>query len=129
MGTTEVTGRRPVGMWGRAVRRLTSSNSEFENDQLAGLARESGCQTLSECRARQLVTLHGRINSVTLSPRGGRSWLEAGLEDGTGAVTLVFMGRRSIPGIEAGRMLRATGRLVQRGNRRVIYNPHYELRS
>ena len=127
MGTN--TTNRPVGMWGRAVRRLTSSNSEYENDQLADLARDSGCQTVSECGARQLATLHGRINSVTLSPRGGRSWLEAGLEDGTGTVTLVFMGRRSIPGIEAGRMVRATGRRVQSGRRRVIYNPHYELRS
>lgn len=129
MGTPGTTNRRPVGMWGRAVRRLTSSNSEYENEQLAELARHSGCQTLSECGSRQLATLHGRINSVTLSPRGARSWLEAELEDGTGTVTLVFMGRRSIPGVEAGRMLRATGRLVQRGPRRVIYNPHYELRS
>lgn len=129
MGANGVTTRRPVGMWGRAVRRLTSSTSDFENDQLAELARGSGCQTLSECGSRQMVTLHGRINSVTLSPRSGRSWLEAGMEDGTGTLTLVWMGRRSIPGIEAGRMLRVTGRLVKRGARQVIYNPHYELRS
>ncbi|MGA4668310.1 OB-fold nucleic acid binding domain-containing protein [Propionibacteriaceae bacterium Y1923] len=126
MGTSETT-RPPVGMWGRAVRRLTSSHNEYENDQLAELARQSGCEALSECRVRQLVTLHGRIGSVTLSPRGARSWFEANLEDGTGVVTLIWMGRRSIPGIDAGRMLRVTGRLVSRGRRMVIYNPHYEL--
>ena len=129
MTTNEATERRPVGMWGRAVRRLTSSNSEFHNQELADQARDSGCQTLAECRLRQLATLRGRIGSATLSPRGGRSWLEATVDDGTGTVTLVWMGRRSIPGIEAGRVIKVNGRLVKRGKKQVIYNPHYELLS
>lgn len=129
MPTQSEAPRRPVGMWGRAVRRLTSSNAEYENDQLADLARRAGCETLGECKARQLVTLNGRLDNVTLSPRGARSWLEASLQDGTGSVTLVWMGRRRIPGIESGRMVRVTGRLARRGAKLVIYNPHYELQS
>ncbi|MGD7731448.1 OB-fold nucleic acid binding domain-containing protein [Propionibacteriaceae bacterium G57] len=128
MGSEVVGSRRPVGMWGRAVRRLTSSNDEFENAELADMARVSGCQTLADCGARTLVTLQGRIAMVKLSPRGQRSWLEADLQDGTGQVTLVWMGRRSIPGIDAGRMIRVSGRLVKQG-RQVIYNPNYELLS
>lgn len=129
MTTTEAreASRRPVGMWGRTLRRLTSSASEQENDALATEARRCGCSTLTECGPRDRVTLQGRLAMVTLSPRGGRSWLEAELHDGTGAVTLVWMGRRSVPGIEAGTMMRVTGRLGHRGRQRVMYNPEYEL--
>lgn len=121
------TPRRPVGMWGKAVRKLVSSNAEYENDALALAARSSGCATLSDCGSRQLVTLQGRLGLVTLGPRGTRSWLEAELQDGTGSLTLVWMGRRSIPGIEAGRMMRVTGRLATRGRDKVMFNPDYEL--
>lgn len=119
--------RKPVGMWGRAVRRLTSSDAEYVDDELARLARDSGCETLDGCTAGRRVHVQGRITMVTLSPRGGRDWLEADVRDGTGILTLVWMGRRSIRGIEAGRMVRVRGRLALRGRRRVMYNPHYEL--
>lgn len=114
-------------MWGRAVRRLTTSAAQQADDDLAREARRCGCQALDECGARARVTVQGRLTMVTLSPRGQRSWLEANLHDGTGDVTLVWMGRRSVRGIEAGRMMRVTGRLGRRGRARVMYNPEYEL--
>ena len=48
--------------------------------------------------------------------------------DGSGAVTLVFLGRRRIRGIEPGRSLVARGRLTKRDGRPTLYNPSYELR-
>lgn len=118
---------QPVGMWGRAVRRLVSSQTELENDELARASQESGCATIDQCGARQLVTLQGRIGLVTLAPHSARDWLEAKLQDGTGEVTLLWMGRRVIPGIDAGRMMQVTGRLSRRGRERVLYNPRYTL--
>jgi hypothetical protein len=44
-------------------------------------------------------------------------------------VTLVFLGRRSIAGIEPGRQLTARGRIAIRDGRKVIYNPYYELEA
>ena len=44
-------------------------------------------------------------------------------------VTLVFLGRRSIAGIEPGRQLTARGRIAIRDDRKVIYNPYYELEA
>jgi hypothetical protein len=53
--------------------------------------------------------------------------LEAELFDGSGSVTLVWLGRRRIPGIEPGRTLTARGRFADVEGKRVIYNPRYEL--
>jgi hypothetical protein len=53
--------------------------------------------------------------------------LRAELSAATEPVTIVWLGRTAIAGIEPGRTLAVEGKLsVQRG-RKVIYNPRYEL--
>ncbi len=54
--------------------------------------------------------------------------MEADLWDGTGAVTLVWLGRRNIPGIQPGRRIIAHGRVTHIKGERTIFNPTYELR-
>lgn len=63
-----------------------------------------------------------------LRPLAGVPTLEVELYDGSGTVTLVFLGRRRIRGIEPGRSLVARGRLTTRAGRPTLYNPAYELR-
>ena len=70
----------------------------------------------------------GTLRAVTLKPLAGVPTLEAELYDGTGSVTLVFLGRRRIRGVDPGRMLLARGRLTRREGRPTLYNPAYELR-
>jgi hypothetical protein len=53
--------------------------------------------------------------------------LRAELDGGTERITLVWLGRDRIPGIEPGRVLAAEGMLSRQGGRRVIYNPRYDL--
>ena len=55
--------------------------------------------------------------------------LEAELFDGSEGITLVWLGRRRIPGIEPGRTVRASGRIAVRDGRKVLYNPYYELQT
>ena len=45
----------------------------------------------------------------------------------SGIVDVIWIGRRRIPGIEPGRVIRANGRISEREGRRVIFNPKYEL--
>jgi hypothetical protein len=71
--------------------------------------------------------LHGTLRSVTLRPVNGVSALEAELYDGSDTVTLVWLGRRTIEGIEPGRRVTVHGRVGRRGAERVLYNPRYEL--
>ena len=48
------------------------------------------------------MRLSGTLRTVTLRPRGGVPALEAELDDGTGVIIVVWLGRRRIAGIGAG---------------------------
>ncbi len=69
----------------------------------------------------------GTLRTVTVRPQGNSPTLQAELWDGSGSVTLVWLGRRSIPGIEPGRHLKVTGRVAHLRGARTIFNPGYEL--
>jgi RecG-like helicase len=118
---------REGGRLRRAVRRLASEDSELEADELQRQAVSSGATTVAACQERRLVTVHGTVRSLTLRPRAGTPTLEVELYDGSGSVTLVWLGRREIAGMTPGRQLRATGRITSNDNRRMIFNPRYEL--
>jgi hypothetical protein len=77
---------------------------------------------------REMVTVAGTLRTVTLRPRGGVPALEAELSDGTGTVTLLWLGRRRIAGIGPGRSLEVTGRIGVHAGVRLMYNPRYNLR-
>ena len=98
-----------------------------ENAELDDSRAAAGCEAIESCPARGRVDVHGVLRSVTLRPIDNVTALEAELHDGTGSVTLVWLGRRRIVGISSGRSLTATGRIGRRGSERVMYNPAYRL--
>ena len=112
----------------RALRRLATSNAELESEELQRNVRHEGAVPIGNCEDRQQVCLTGTISSITLSPRAGHPALEVELRDGSGGVTLVWLGRRQIPGIEPGRAVIACGRVTRDHDQPVIFNPRYELR-
>ena len=71
--------------------------------------------------------MKGRLRSVEICPRDSVATLEAELFDGTGALRLVWLGRREIPGVHPGRRLRVSGTVSREGTTAVLYNPRYEL--
>jgi hypothetical protein len=111
----------------RALRRFASSNADLESEELQRNVREEGAVPILNCEDRQRVQLTGTVSSVTITPRAGHPALEAELRDGSGAVTLVWLGRRQIPGIDPGRTLKVWGRISCHEGTRLIYNPRYEL--
>ena len=111
----------------RALRRITSSNAELESEELQRNVREEGSVPIQTCEDRQRVQLTGTVSTVTITPRAGHPALEVELRDGSGAVTLVWLGRRQIPGIDCGRTIKVWGRISCHDSRRLIYNPRYEL--
>ncbi|AHI00196.1 OB-fold nucleic acid binding domain-containing protein [Kutzneria viridogrisea] len=117
------------GYWRRLVRRLTSDVAELDADDLSRKAEADGAQKACDCRSGEEVTVLGRLRSVELCPRDAAATLEAELYDGTEGVTLVWLGRRRIPGIEPGRTIKARGRIAVRDGRKVLYNPYYELQT
>ena len=53
--------------------------------------------------------------------------LECTVLDASGGIEVVFLGRRTIPGIELGARIRAHGRVGAHHRRLAILNPVYEL--
>jgi hypothetical protein len=82
---------------------------------------------IADAPDRELVRLRGTLRTVTLRPRGGVPALEAELFDGTGMLTVVWLGRRHIAGISPGRSLQVQGRIGVHDGVRTLYNPRYEL--
>ncbi len=109
---------------------LSRSRADSQVDELrADLTDElSSCQDIGDCQAGQLVSLVGTVRSVTIKPNDALPAYEVELYDGSGATSIIWLGRRSIPGIFAGRRMRVNGRMTLIDGRKTIYNPRYILK-
>lgn len=110
----------------RSISRWADTGDQEARDLREAHARDD-VQPIAEAPDREPVRLSGTLRTVTLRPRGGVPALEADLDDGTGVVTIVWLGRRRIAGIEPGRSLSAAGRIGVHEGQRIMYNPRYEL--
>jgi hypothetical protein len=105
-----------------------ANSTDHEARELKRDAAKAGCCPIVEATDRERVELQGSLRTVTLRPRGGVPALEAELWDGSGLITLVWLGRRRIAGIEPGRSVKVTGRVGAQDKLRVMFNPRYELK-
>ena len=117
------------GRFRRALSRLTLDEQELHGRELQTEAVSAGATHVAQCSVGAPVCVAGQLRAVVLRPRAGAPTLEAELYDGTGTVTLIWLGRRRIRGIDPGRQLVARGRLTRHDGRETIYNPSYELRA
>ncbi len=119
---------RPAGRLRRIFGRLAASHEDEHAEDLRKDTPPTACTRIRDCQDRQIVTVTGTLRTVTLRPRAGVPALEAELFDGTAPLDVVWLGRRSIAGIEPGRRIVASGRISQNRGRLVLFNPKYELR-
>jgi amino acid transporter len=109
------------------LRRLTAGREALHAQEVQAEINEINAQPIGECGDRQVADVAGILRSVTLRPRGPSLTMEADLWDGTGHITLVWLGRRNIPGVQPGRRIVVHGRVASIKGERTIYNPLYEL--
>lgn len=107
------------------LRRWLTPIEELEATELRQRATDSGAQPVAQAEPRSRVTVRGEIVSITSDARHG--WLEAEVNDGSGTVRLVWMGRSRLECLMPGREIRVTGRLGEEDGRPVIYNPDFEV--
>jgi DNA/RNA endonuclease YhcR with UshA esterase domain len=69
----------------------------------------------------------GTVNALRVQPVSGTCNLECTLVDQTGGISVLFLGRRTIPGIEIGTGLTVEGMVVDHHGRLAILNPVYEI--
>lgn len=115
------------GRWSRFNRTQEQVEAEELRDQVHGADLE-GLTTIDCCTPGQTVTVRGMVRSVTMRPRSTVPALEIELYDGSGSVSVIWLGRRRIPGIDPGRTIVVHGRLTCNADDPTIYNPRYELK-
>ena len=115
------------GRFRRALKGLMSTEAELEAENLQGVSEKLGGCPVKELPDRRSAVVCGTLRTVTLRPRANVPALVGELYDGSGVLTVVWLGRRQIPGIEPGRRLRITGRVSRREGKPVVFNPAYEL--
>lgn len=111
-------------MFTRAWRRLSAPGTDTSTEQQES---EDPAVAINSCRDREMVTVDGTLSAVRTTVCQDTPSLQAELSDGSGALMLIWLGRREIPGIETGRRVRIAGRVSSREGKRIMYNPRYEL--
>ena len=82
---------------------------------------------IGEIQWRKRAHVQGRVTAIKSAPRGSAPILQVEVWDQTGGVTLQFLGRREIAGLEVGSQLRAEGMVGEEEGALTILNPSYEL--
>ena len=119
---------------GEAGRRLVESTVGRDGRRREGRRHDQGVAApvpgttpVAEVAWRSRVRVAGRVRSIRVPTRTAIPNLECTLVDGSGALLLVFQGRRRIPGIQQGARLVAAGTVGAWEGRLAILNPDYEL--
>jgi amino acid transporter len=76
---------------------------------------------------RKRAHIQGRVTSIRMAPSGSAPVINVEVWDETGGVTLQFLGRREIRGLEIGIQMRAEGMVADNEDKMSILNPSYEL--
>jgi len=101
------------------------SASEFSEDDVWGgrpVARK-----ISDALPRGRVVVSGVIETTGLNVDYGTASFECTLDDGTGRIVLVFLGRRSVAGISVGSRCTVEGTAKMDSGRLVVWNPLYRI--
>lgn len=106
-------------------RRLEESRAAFE--ELGALALE-GVTPIGDTRWRERVKVAGRVKAMRVQPWADQvASLELTLADGTGGITVVFLGRRKLGGVDLGTHLVAEGTTSEHHGLLTMLNPSYQL--
>ena len=82
---------------------------------------------IGDVRWRDRVRVTGQVRSLRIAPQRDVPTRECGLDDGTGTMLAVFLGRRELGGLRVGGRLEVTGTAGVHQNRLAILNPDYRL--
>lgn len=108
--------------WGRR-----SLREQFQAADEKALARQRSTTPIGQLRERQVARISGGIQSMTFPPPSNPGPLMATVYDGTGAIDILWLGRRSITGIDVGKHLIVKGTVGRHGGGLCMLNPEYQL--
>lgn len=103
------------------------TDAEIAAEELRDEVEEFGADAIAELESGQATTLTGTVQALVFRPEIAVPVLEVELFDGSGIVTVKFLGRRRIAGISPGTSLAVTGRIVRCDGVMTMFNPAYQL--
>jgi len=114
------------------VRRFFRRMAESDEQRLAEeiqrwAAAVPGTVPIADAPNRSRVRVAGVVRRITVRPVAGFESLEALVSDGTGEMSVVWMGRRSIPGLTLGTRLVVEGVVGEQRQGRRMVNPTFEF--
>jgi RecG-like helicase len=112
----------------RFFRRMSESDEQRLAEEIqAWASKVPGAVAISDAPMRDRVRLAGVVKRITVHPEQGFEALEARLFDGTGEMSVVWMGRRSIPGLTLGTRLVVEGVVGEQRLGKRMVNPRFEF--
>ncbi|CAB4899462.1 unannotated protein [freshwater metagenome] len=88
---------------------------------------DENIQPIAKAVWRKRAHVRGNVTSIRTAPSGGAPRIEVEIWDSTGGITLQFLGRREIKGLEVGSTICAEGMVGEAEGALTILNPSYEL--
>ena len=88
---------------------------------------DENIQPIANAVWRKRAHVRGNVTSIKTGPTGGSPKVEVEIWDTTGGITLQFLGRREIKGLEVGSTICAEGMVGEADGALTILNPSYEL--
>jgi amino acid transporter len=85
--------------------------------------------SIGDVRWRDRVRVRGVVRSLRVAPQRDVPTLECVVDDGTGTIMVVFLGRREVAGIKVGTKVELAGTVGVHQNRLGFLNPRYQLLS
>ena len=112
----------------RFFHRMAESDEQRLREEIqAWASRIPGAVAIAEAPTRTRVKLAGVVRRITVHPEHGLEALEALLTDGTGEMSVLWMGRRSIPGLTLGTRVVVEGVVGEQRQGRRMVNPSFEF--
>lgn len=101
--------------------------STFEPGGDGCSSRRAVARRVAEAHERHLIGVAGRIVSACRVRHGSGPAYRCQLDDGTGTIDLLFVGRREIPGMVVGTRCTIAGTVQRDAHGLVAWNPWYRL--
>jgi RecG-like helicase len=111
----------------KALEARLKAETDAAFDELGRVALE-GVIPIGQVQWREKVKVAGRVKALRVQPWSEKiQSLELTLVDGTGGLTVVFLGRRHIGGVRLGARLVVEGTVAETRNQLALLNPAYQL--
>ncbi|MGH2580809.1 MAG: OB-fold nucleic acid binding domain-containing protein [Actinomycetota bacterium] len=112
----------------RFLHRMAESDEQRLGEEIQEWAATvPGTARIKDAPMRSRIKVAGVVKRITVRPLEGFESLEALISDGTGELSVLWMGRRSIPGLTLGTRIVVEGVVaVKRGGLKMV-NPTFEF--